>query len=60
VAVYEIVLRFPDRDEVRLGEGDGYERDDEVVIGHRTFVVVGVESPEAANTSNRFVLKPAE
>jgi hypothetical protein len=58
--VYELVLRFPDRDEVRLGEGDGYERDEEIVIGHRTFVVVGVEPSQAANTSKRFVLEPAQ
>jgi hypothetical protein len=60
VPLYELVLRFGDRDEVRLGEGNGYERDEEVVIENRRFVVVGIESPRAAATSRRFILAPAE
>jgi hypothetical protein len=57
VALYEIVLRFADR-EVRLGEGDPYEPDEEVVIEDRRFVVVGVESPRTETASKRFILEP--
>ena len=57
--LYEIVLRFADREEVRLGEGH-YERDERVVIGDRPFVVTGVEPPLAETVSKRFILEPAE
>ena len=56
---YEIVLRFADREEVRLGEGRPYERDEEVVIAGRPFLVVGVEPPRTERVSKRFILKPA-
>ena len=58
--LYEIVLRFADREEVRLGEGRPYERDEQVVIDERPFVVVGVEPPQMATGSKRFILEPAE
>jgi hypothetical protein len=60
MALYEVVLRFPDHDEVRLADRDGYQPGTEVVIGQRTYVVVGTEPPESRNASERFVLKPAD
>jgi hypothetical protein len=60
VALHEIVLRFADRDEVRLGDGPGFEQGEEVVVDNRTFVVVGTEPPQAATTSKRFILELAK
>jgi hypothetical protein len=57
--LYEVVLRFPDRDEIRLADRNGYEAGGEVVIDYRRYVVVGTEPPEWPNASERFVLKPA-
>jgi len=47
MALYEVVLRFPDHDEVRLADRDGYQPGTEVVIGQRTYVVVGTEPPQS-------------
>jgi len=58
--LYEIVLRFPDRDEVRLTDMNGYETGAEVVIARRTYVVVGAEPPQWPNASERFVLEPVD
>lgn len=58
--LYEIVLRFPDRDEIRLADRNGYQTGAEVVIGRRAYVVVGTEPPQWPNASERFVLEPAE
>lgn len=56
--LYEIVLRFPDRDEIRLTDRDGYEAGQEVVIGARRFVITGTESPQSVSADGRFVLEP--
>jgi hypothetical protein len=57
--LYEVVLRFPDRDEIRLADRNGYEAGGEVVIDYRRYVVVGTEPPQWQNACERFVLKPA-
>jgi hypothetical protein len=56
--LYEMVLRFPDRDEIRLADKDGYQVGDTIVIARRTFVVVDTEPPQWPNASKRFVLEP--
>jgi hypothetical protein len=58
--LYEVVLRFPDHDEVRLADRDGYEPGTEVVIAQRRYAVVGTEPPRSQKASKRFVLKPAD
>jgi hypothetical protein len=58
--LYEIVLRFPDRDEIRLADRDGYRVGDKIDVAHRTYVVVDMEPPQAPNASKRFVLEPFE
>jgi len=58
--LYEIVLRFPDRDEIRLADKDGYHVGDTVDIASRTYVVVSTEPPQAPNATTRFVLEPYE
>jgi hypothetical protein len=58
VPLYEIVLRFPDRDEIRLTDQDGYADGEEVVIAGRRFRVTGREPPRAASAVGRFVLEP--
>jgi hypothetical protein len=58
--LYELVLRFPDRDEIRLADRDGYRLGDKVEIAHRTYVVVDTEPPQRPNASKRFVLRPFE
>jgi len=58
VPLYEVVLRFPDRDEIRLADRDGYRIGDEIDIARRTYVVVGMEPPQWPNASKRFVLAP--
>jgi hypothetical protein len=57
--LYEVVLRFPDRDEIRLTDRNGYQAGGEVVIDYRRYVVVGTEPPQRLNARERFVLKPA-
>jgi hypothetical protein len=57
VPLYEIVLRFPDRDEIRLTDRDSYEAGQEVVIAARRFVVTGTEPPQSASARGRFVLE---
>ncbi len=56
--LYEIVLRFPDRDEIRLTDRNGYGDGQEVVIAGRLYLVTGRERPRAANAAERFVLEP--
>jgi hypothetical protein len=58
VPLYEIVLRFPDRDEIRLTDRNGYRDGQEVVIAGRRFLVTGREQPRAASAAGRFVLEP--
>ena len=58
VALYEIVLRFPDRDEIRITDRNGYHDGQEVVIAGRRFLVTGSERPRAAIAAGRFVLEP--
>jgi hypothetical protein len=60
VALYEVVLRFEDGDEVRLTERDGYEAGKHVVIGSRRFVVFGPETAVDPRAKARFVLEPAD
>jgi hypothetical protein len=57
--LYEVVLRYPNHDEIRLTDRDGYAVGVEVVIDYRPYVVVGAEPPQWRNASERFVLKPA-
>jgi hypothetical protein len=35
MSLYELVLRFPDRDEIRLADRNGYQAGGEVVIDYR-------------------------
>jgi hypothetical protein len=58
--LYEVVLRFPDRDEIRLADRDGYKMGDKIDIAYRTYVVVDMEPPQRPNASKRFVLEPFE
>jgi hypothetical protein len=58
VPLYEIVLRFPDREEIRLTDRNGYHEGQEVVIAGRRFLVTGREPPHAASADGRFVFKP--
>jgi len=56
--LYEIVLRFPDREEIRLTDRDGHRAGDEIVIAGRPFFVTGTEPrrpsiPLAASSWNR-------
>lgn len=60
MALYEIVLRFPDREEVRITDRDGYRAGDEIVIAGRTFLVIGTEPPQAVHSAGRFVLEPRD
>jgi hypothetical protein len=54
--LYEIVLRFEDRDEIRLGDRNGYEVGDTVVIDYREYVVVALEPPQRAKAVKRVIL----
>jgi hypothetical protein len=56
--LYEVVLRFPDHDEIRLADRDGYQVGDKVDMALRTYIVVGTEPPQWPNASRRFVLEP--
>jgi len=58
--LYEMVLRFPDRDEIRLADRDGYQIGDKIEIARRTYIVVGTEPPQSPSASKRFVLEPLE
>ena len=58
--LYEIVLRFPDRDEIRLTDGNGYRTGDEVHVVGRPFLVTGTEPPAAVGAETRFVLEPCD
>ena len=58
--LYEIVLRFPDRDEIRLADRSGYATGEETVIAGQRFLVTGTEAPKALRAESRFVLEPCE
>ena len=58
--LYEIVLRFPDRDEIRLTDRNGYRRGEEIRIAGRRFVVIGTEPPQAPSAESRLVLEPRD
>ena len=58
MALYEIVLRFPDRDEIRLSDCNGYRTGEEILIAGRRFLVTGTEPPVALSAEDRFVLEP--
>lgn len=58
--LYEVVLRFPDREETRITDRNGYRAGDEIVIAGRTFLVTGTEPPQAVNSAGRFVLEPRD
>jgi hypothetical protein len=58
VPLYEIVLRFSVRDEIRLTDRKGYHDGQEVLIAGRRFLVTGREQPQAASAAGRFVLEP--
>ena len=58
--LYELVLRFHDRDEIRLADRDGYQVGDKIDIARRAYVVVGTEPPQRPNAARRFVLEPLE
>jgi hypothetical protein len=60
VPLYELVLRFPDRDEIRLADRDGYQVGDRITIARRTYVVVDTEPPQWPTAGRRFVLEPLE
>lgn len=56
--LYEFVLRFGDREEVRLGDRNGYRIGDEILIGGRRFVVTGEETPTDPTAEERLILEP--
>lgn len=58
--LYEIVLRFADRDELRLADRDGYQVGDKLNVARRGYVVVAIEPPHSPNASKRFVLEPLD
>lgn len=58
--LFEIVLRFPDRDEIRLTDQDGYGIGEEIQIAGRRFRVTGSEPPAAGRAETRFVLEPCD
>lgn len=51
--LYEIVLRFADREEIRITDRDGYRAGDEIVIAGRPFLVIGTEPPQAVHSAGR-------
>ena len=58
--LYEIVLRFADREEIRITDRDGYRAGDEIVIAGRPFLVIGTEPPQSVHSAGRFVLEPRD
>ena len=56
--LYEVVLRFADREETRLTDRNYYRLGRSVRIDYRRFRVVGVESAVNARVEARFVLEP--
>ena len=58
--LYEIVLRFPDRDELRLSDRNGCRIGAEILIAGRRFLVTGEEPPRAVTAEGRFVLEPCD
>ena len=60
MALYEVVLRFSDRDEFRITDRNGLGTGEEVQIAGRRFLVTGKEPPEALSAEARFVLEPCD
>jgi hypothetical protein len=60
MAIYEVLLRFQDRDEIRLADTDGYRIGGEVTIARRSYIVVATERPAWPGASTRFVLEPVD
>jgi hypothetical protein len=60
VPLYEIVLRFPDRDEIRLTDQNDYRTGEEIQIAERSYLVTGTEPPAALRAEARFVLEPCD
>lgn len=58
--LYEIVLRFPDRDEIRLTDQNGYRTGEEILIAGQRYLVMGTEPPQALRAETRFVLEPCD
>lgn len=58
--LYEVVLRFPDREEIRITDRNGYRAGDEIVIAGRSFLVIGTEPPQTLHSAGRFVLEPRD
>ena len=58
--LYEVVLRFPDREEIRITDRNGYRAGDEIVIAGRSFLVIGTEPPQTRHSAGRFVLEPRD
>jgi hypothetical protein len=59
VPLYEIVLRSPDRDEIRLTDRNGDHHGQEVVIAGRRFLVTGREQAQAASVRGRLRARTA-
>jgi uncharacterized Zn finger protein len=64
VPLYEFVLRFPDRDEIRLTDRNHYRVGDEILIAGRHFRVTSAEAvvggdvpPSALRVDERFVVE---
>ncbi len=60
VPLYEIVLRFPDRDEIRLTDRNGFGIGKKISVAGRRFLVTGEEPPELPDAEERFVLEPCD
>jgi hypothetical protein len=58
VPLFEVVLRFPDRDEVRITDREGFRPGETVVIESRRFRVVETARPSNPRADERFVLEP--
>jgi hypothetical protein len=60
VALYEVVLHFSDRDEIRLTDRNGYRTGETIPIAGRRFRVTRVEPAQALGVDGRFVLEPCD
>ena len=58
--LYEILLRFADRDELRLTDRPGDRPGEEMLIDGRRFRVVGREPAQASGAESRLVLVPSD
>lgn len=57
MALYEIVLRFRDHDEVRLTDHDEYRVGDEIVVAGHRFLVSRREPLVDKGSADRFILE---